>query len=151
MHDELQYVDDPVNPGDEPYRSSYHGRKKLYERGVMRLFVDGRRVDVPSGFGGEAKTPKGARPLYRVEVDASDEEGLCDLLDGLEAVKRRKKSITVEHEVDGAKALYRVVRTSGGSGGHGTLHGELMEGEPVVFDGHGRRVREAEDPGDEAR
>ncbi len=49
-----------------------------------------------SGFGGDVKTPKGARPLYRVQVDASDEEGLRELFDGLEEVKRRKKSITVE-------------------------------------------------------
>ena len=117
----------------------------------MRLFVDGRRVAVPSGFGGEAKTPKGARPLYRVQVDASDEEGLRDLFDGLEEAKRRKQGVTVEHEIDGVTARYRVVRTSGGNRGYGTLHGELIEGEPVMFDGHGRRVREAEDSGDEAR
>ncbi len=86
------------------------------------------------------KTPKGARPLYRVQVDASDEEGLRDLFDGLEEVKRRKKSITVEHEVDGVKATYRVTRISGGGQGHGTLHCELAEGEPLMFDGHGRRV-----------
>ncbi len=38
----LEYVDGPVAPGDEPYRSSGYGNKKLYERAVMRLFVDGR-------------------------------------------------------------------------------------------------------------
>ncbi len=141
MHDELlEYVDDPVNPGDEPYRFSGHGDRKLYERAVLRLFVDGRRVVVPSGFGGEVKTPKGVRPLYRVQVDASDEEGLRDLFAGLEEAKRRKQGVTVEHEIDGVKATYRVVRTSGGGQGHGTLHGELVEGEPLMFDGHGRRV-----------
>ncbi len=140
VYDELEYVDEPVNPDEEPYRSSGYGNKKLYERAVMRMFVDGRRVVVPSGFGGEVKPPKGTRPLYRVQVDASDEEGLRDLFYKLAEVKRRKKSITVEHEVDGVKARYRVVRTSGGGQGHGTLHGELVEGEPVMFDGHGRRV-----------
>lgn len=45
------------------------------------------------------KIPKGARPLYRVQVDADNEEGLRDLFHGLEEVKRQKKSITVEHEV----------------------------------------------------
>lgn len=148
MRDELEYVDDPVDPEEEPYRSSGSGSKKLYERSVMRLFVDGRRVAVPSGFGGDVKIPKGARPLYRVQVDADNEEGLRDLFHGLEEVKRQKKSITVEHEVDGTKARYRVVRISGGSGGHGTLHCELVEGEPVMFDGHGRRVLGAKDPGD---
>ncbi len=151
MYRELEYVDDTVNPDEEPYRSSHHGNRKLYERAVMQLFVDGRRVVVPSGFGGEVKPPKGARALYTVRVDASDGVGLRDLFYGLEEVKRRKKSITVEHEVDGAKARYRVVRTSGGGQGHGTLHDELIEGEPVMFDGHGRRVPGAEDPGDRHR
>jgi hypothetical protein len=140
MYRELEYVDGPVDPDEELYRSFHHGNKKLYERAVMRLFVDGRRVAVPSGFGGEVKPPKGARPLYRVQVDAIDEEGLRDLFYGLQEVKSRKKSITVEHEVDGVRARYRVVRTSGGDQGHGTLHGELVEGEPVMLDGHGRRV-----------
>ena len=106
----------------------------------MRLFVDGRRVAFPSGFGGEVKLPKGARALYRVQVDAIDEEGLRDLFRGLEEVKRRKKSITIEHEVDGVKARYRVVRTSGGDQRHGTLQGDLVEGEPLMFDGRGRRI-----------
>lgn len=140
MRDELEYVDEPVTPEQEPYRSSYHGKRRLYERSVMRLYVDGRRVAVPSGFGGDVKTPKGARPLYRVQVDAHDEEGLRDLFYGLGDVKRQKKSITVEHEVDGTMARYWVVRMSGGNQGHGTLHCELVEGEPVVFDGHGRRI-----------
>jgi hypothetical protein len=48
----------------------------------MRLSVDGRRVAVPSGFGGDVKIPKGARPLYRVQVDAHVEEGLRDLFCG---------------------------------------------------------------------
>lgn len=140
VRNELEYVEDGVDHGEEQYRSSGRGGRKLYERSVMRLFVEGRRVVVPSGFGGEAKTPKGARPLYRVEVDASDDEGLRDLFDGLEEAKRRKQGVTVEHEIDGLKATYRVVHTSGGGQGHGTLHGELIEGEPVMFDGHGRRV-----------
>lgn len=140
VRNELEHVEDGVDPVEEQYRSSGRGGRKLYERSVMRLFVDGRRVVVPSGFGGEAKTPKGARPLYRVEVDASDEEGLRNLFAALERVELRKRSVTVEHEVDGVKATYRVVRTSGGGQGHGTLHGELVEGEPVMFDGHGRRV-----------
>ncbi len=140
VYHELEYIDGSIAPGDEPYRSSGYGNNKLYERAVMRLFVDGRRVVVPSGFRGEVKPPKGARPLYRVRVDASDGEGLRDLFDALGEVERRKRSITVEHEVDGAKARYRVVRPSGGDQGHGTLHGELVEGAPVMFDGHGRRV-----------
>lgn len=72
---------------------------------------------VPGGFGGDVKTPKGARLLYRLQVDADDKEGLRDLFSALEGLELRKRSITVEHGVDGAKACYRVVRTSGGSGG----------------------------------
>lgn len=119
MRDELEYVDEPVNPEQEPYRSSYHGKRRLYEWSVMRLYADGRRVVVPSGFGGGATTPKGARPLCRVEVDASDEEGLRDLFSVLEGIELRNRKVNVEHEVDGAKASYRVVRISGGGGGHG--------------------------------
>ena len=124
MHDELlEYVDGPVNPDDEPYRSSGHDDKKIYERVVVRLFVDRRRVVVPSGFGGDMKTPKGTPPLHRMQVDANDADGLRDLFAGLKETKRRRKSIAVEHEVDGATARYRVVRFSRGGGGHGTLHG----------------------------
>ncbi len=129
-HELLEYVDDPAAPGDEPYRSSGYGNEKLYERAVMRLFVDGRRVVVPSAFGGEVKPPKGARPLYRVQVDASDEERLRDLFYGLEEVKRRTKSITVEHEVDGVRARYRVARASGGVQGHGTLRATAPTARP---------------------
>lgn len=78
MYDELEYIEDFVNPDGELFRSSYHGNKKPCERAVMRLFVDGRRVVVPSGFGGEVKTPKDARSLYRVQADASDGAGLRD-------------------------------------------------------------------------
>ncbi len=151
MRDELEYVDDPVEPEEEPYRSSGRGSRKLYERSVMRLFVDGRLVAVPDGFGGDVKTPKGVRLPYRVQVDADDEEGLRNLFAALEGIELRDRNVTVEHEVDGAKASYRVVRMSGGSGGHGSLHGELVEGEPVVFDGYGRRVPRAKDPSERYR
>jgi len=74
-------------------------------------------------------------------VDASDEEGLRHLFSALEGIELRRKSVTSEHEVDGAKASFRVGRMLGGNRGKGTLHCELAEGEPVVFDGHGRRVQ----------
>ncbi len=92
MRDELEYVDDPVDPEEEPYRSSGSGSKKLYERSVMRLFVDGRRVAVPSGFGGDVKIPKGARPWYRVQVDADNEEGCAICFMGWKRSSVRKRA-----------------------------------------------------------
>ncbi len=56
MRDELEYVEKSVDPEEEPFRSSYHGTRRLYERSVMRLFVDGGRMAVPGGFGGYGLT-----------------------------------------------------------------------------------------------
>ncbi len=45
-------------------------------------------------------------------MDADDGEGLRNLFDGLESVKRPKKRIIVEHEVEDVRARYRVLRIS---------------------------------------
>ncbi len=45
-------------------------------------------------------------------MDADDGEGLRNLFDGLESVKRPKNRIIVEHEVDDVRARDRVLRIS---------------------------------------
>lgn len=139
MNDNLEYMENSA-PEDEEYSVLSHGKRQLYKRAVMRLFVDERRVRPPFGFSSEVKTPKGKRNLYRVEITAMNDETMRDLISGLENARRRKSEVVAEHEVDGTKARYRIVRTSSVQNGTSTLHSQLLEGAPVIFDAHGRRV-----------
>ncbi len=132
----LRYLDDAERANaDAKYWSEAYGSKVLYERARARVFVDGRRVETPYGFRVGVKAPRGKRQRFPVEVEAISEDALRDLLlHALEGERRKGREVTVEHEVDGTVALYRV-RGENAAG----FACELVSGEPRIFR-QGKRV-----------
>lgn len=106
----------------------------LYERTQARVCVAGRRVRTPYGFRISVKVPRGKRQRFPVEADAISEEYLRDFLLALGGERREGREVTVEHEVDGIDARYRV-RGENAAG----FACELVSGEPTIFR-QGKRV-----------
>ncbi|QIN81108.1 hypothetical protein GBA65_21990 (plasmid) [Rubrobacter marinus] len=126
---ELRYLSDAeIAEADGEYWSEGYGRKTLYERAQARVFVEGRRVHTPYGFTVSVKAPRGKRQRFPVEAEAISDEEIRDFLYALGDERRKGSEVTVEHEVDGTLALYRVKGENAAG-----FACELASGEPVVF------------------